>query len=385
MNSVSREVKILSFAFLIIFFGYNGVQQYLTTYFTDAELFKSGFYSLILIYLFFVLANPIAAVFVSKYGSKKCLIFSSVFYSIFILSLLIKSIILIYISSALLGLASAFLWTAQNSYLIRASNEKFLGENSGFFSTFQSLGSAMGVFLLGFLIAKFSYEIPFFIFAIFPLIGFLLFFKLRDLERGRELNRFQLLKKTFLSKTALRLSGIWFGLNFVFGLVIGIIPIQIKNAFGISFVGILSSLFLIMPISLSYFFGKLSDIKGRKQMIVISYFLLLIGLLSLYSEKPVWLLLGIILLALNSAILKPLTFALVGDVSAKQNLEFLTALFWMVQSIGVVSALLISSQFSIKIIYLISISAAIISFIIVLPLLKFGVKEIREKISKETN
>jgi MFS family permease len=385
MISVSKEVKILSLAFLIIFFGYNGVQQYLTTYFSDAELFKSGFYSLILIYLFFVLANPIAAIFVSKYGSKKCLIFSSIFYSIFILSLLSQSVGLIYFTSALLGVASSFLWTAQNSYLIRASNEKFYGENSGFFNTFQSLGSAMGIFLLGFLIAKFSYEIPFFIFASFPLIGFLLFFKLRDLRQGQEFNRFQLLKKTFSSKTALRLSGIWFSLNFIFGLVIGIIPIQIKNAFGISFVGILSSFFLILPISLSYFFGKLSDIKGRKQMIILSYLLLLIGLLSLFSEKLVWFLLGIILLALNSAILKPLTLALVGDVSAKQNLEFLTALFWMVQGIGVVLALLISSQFPIKIIYLISISAAIISFIIVLPLLKFEVKEIREKISKEIN
>ena len=383
MRFVSKEVKILSLAFLFIFFGYNGVQQYLTIYFSETKLFKTGFNSLVLIYLFFVLSNLLAAVFVSKYGAKKCLIFSSLFYSIFIFSLLTPSIFLIYIISALLGMASSFLWTAQNSYLIRASDEKSYGENAGFFSALQSLGSALGIFVLGFLIAKFSYKIPFLTFASFPLIGFLLLFKLKDLKTEKVFNRFQLLKKTVLSKTALRLSSIWFGLNFIFGLVIGIIPISIKEGLGVSFVGILSSLFFILPITLSYFFGKLSDVKGRKQMLIISYILLLIGLASLISQNYTLLLLGIVLLALNSAIIKPITLALIGDVSTKENLEFLTAFLFMIQNIGVILALLLSSQLSIKMIYPISIAVTIISFLIVLPLLKLDLKEIKEKIAQE--
>ncbi|MBU4299142.1 MFS transporter [Patescibacteria group bacterium] len=381
---VSNNVKILSLAFLFIFFGYNGVQQYLTIYFLEAKLFKAGFNSLVLIYLFFVLSNLLAAVFVSKYGAKKCLIFSSLFYSMFIFSLLTPSIFLIYIISALLGMASSFLWTAQNSYLIRASDEKSYGENAGFFSVLQSLGSALGIFVLGFLIAKFSYKIPFLTFASFPLIGFLLFFKLKDLKTEKVFSRFQLLKKTILSKTALRLSSIWFGLNFIFGLVIGIIPIQIKESLGVSFVGILSSLFFILPITLSYFFGKLSDVKGRKQMIIISYALLIVGLLSLFfSGQSMLLVFGIILLALNWTIIKPITYALVGDVSTKENLEFLTAFLFMVQNIGVILALLISSQFQIKTIYLISIATTIISFFVAWPLLRLKLKNLREKISQE--
>ncbi|PIS39639.1 MAG: hypothetical protein COT33_00925 [Candidatus Nealsonbacteria bacterium CG08_land_8_20_14_0_20_38_20] len=383
MRFVSKEVKILSLAFLFIFFGYNGVQQYLTIYFSETKLFKTGFNSLVLIYLFFVLSNLLAAVFVSKYGAKKCLIFSSLFYSIFIFSLLTPSIFLIYIISALLGMASSFLWTAQNSYLIRASDEKSYGENAGFFSALQSLGSALGIFVLGFLIAKFSYKIPFLTFASFPLIGFLLLFKLKDLKTEKVFNRFQLLKKTVLSKTALRLSSIWFGLNFIFGLVIGIIPISIKEGLGVSFVGILSSLFFILPITLSYFFGKLSDVKGRKQMLIISYILLLIGLASLISQNYTLLLLGIVLLALNSAIIKPITLALIGDVSTKENLEFLTAFLFMIQNIGVILALLISSQFQIKTIYLISIATTIISFFVAWPLLRLKIENLREKISQE--
>ena len=118
-------------------------------------------------------------------------------------------------------------------------------------------------------------------------------------------------------------------------------------------------------------------------MLIISYILLLIGLLLVSLEKSAWLILGVILLALNSAILGPVIIALVGDVSTKENLEFLTALFWMLRALGVVLALLISSQFSITMIYLISIAVTIISFLIVLPLLKLDLKEIKEKIVQE--
>ena len=383
MRNVSKEVRILSLAFLFIFLGYNGVQQYLTVYFSDLNLFEVGFRSLILIYLFFVFGEPIAAVFVSKYGSKKSLLFSSLFYSIFILSLLTKSVVLIYLASALLGFMAAFLWTAQNAYLIRASEERAYGENSGFFTTLESLGSGLGVFILGFLIAKFFYQIPFLIFSIFPLLGFLLFFKLRDIRIEQKLSRFKLMKRVFSSKTAWQFSSLWFGLSFVFGLAIGIIPVQIKGSLGVSFVGILTSLFFILPIFLSYFFGKISDIKGRKPMLIISYILLLIGLLLVSLEKSAWLILGVILLALNSAILGPVIIALVGDVSTKENLEFLTALFWMLRALGVVLALLISSQFQIKTIYLISIATTIISFFVAWPLLRLKIENLREKISQE--
>ncbi|PIS39668.1 MAG: hypothetical protein COT33_00810, partial [Candidatus Nealsonbacteria bacterium CG08_land_8_20_14_0_20_38_20] len=65
------------------------------------------------------------------------------------------------------------------------------------------------------------------------------------------------------------------------------------------------------------------------------------------------------------------------------NLEFLTAFLFMIQNIGVILALLLSSQLSIKMIYPISIAVTIISFLIVLPLLKLDLKEIKEKIAQE--
>ena len=384
--TVSKQVKILGFSFLFIFLGFNGVQQYITTFFSEAEMIEVGFRSLILIYLFFILFDPLSAVLVSKYGAKRCMILASIFYSIFILSLLSKSIILIYLASSLLGIAASFLWTGQNSYLIRASDEKSYGANAGFFSSLQSLGSALGVLILGFLIVKFLFKIPFLIFSIFPIIGLLVISKITDLKVEEKINRFNLIKKSIFSKTALRLSIFWFAPQFTYGLTIGIIPIEIKNILGISFIGILSSLFYILPILFSYFWGKLSDIAGRKKMIILSYGFVIIGLISLYfSNISIFLISGIILLALNISLMRPISYALVGDVSTKNNLEFLTALFWMVQGVGVVSALFLSQvlQTQVKTLYLISILVMIISLMILLPLLRLGIEKIKEKISQE--
>ncbi|MCK5040459.1 MAG: MFS transporter [Candidatus Aenigmarchaeota archaeon] len=384
--SISKEVKLLSLSFLLIFLGFNGVQQYITTFFSDIGAIDLGFQSLILIYLFFILFYPLSALFVSKYGAKRCMIISSVFYSIFILSLLSKSTVLIYFSSSLLGIAASLLWTGQNSYLIRASDKSCYGTNSGFFASFQSLGSALGVFILGVFISVFLFNASFIIFSIFPILGFLLLFGLRDLKAKQEINHFRLIKKSITSTTALKLSSLWFATTFVYGLVIGVIPLEIKNVLGISYIGVLSSLFYILPLFLSYYFGKLSDIKGRRIMIIFSYILLLIGLVFLsLSSKTIFLISGIVLLALNWAIIKPITYALVGDVTTEYNLEFLTALFWMVQSMGVLSALLLSQIFKLEIVtlYLISILIVICSLIILLPLLSIGTKKIREKISQE--
>ncbi|MCK5477209.1 MAG: MFS transporter, partial [Candidatus Aenigmarchaeota archaeon] len=250
-----------------------------------------------------------------------------------------------------------------------------------------SLGSAIGVFSLGFLISVFLFDLSFLFFSIIPMIGFLLLFKLKDLKvEQKKTNRFMLVKKSFTSITALRLSSIWFAVAFVFGLVIGIIPLQINTVLGMSYVGILFSIFHILPVFLSYFFGKLSDVEGREKSILFSYILLVVGLIFLsLLDHPVFLILGIFLFALNRAIIIPITSALVGDVSTKENLEYLTALFWMVQNTGVVSALILSQIFKseIGLLYLISSLVIIGSLIILLPLMHKSTKKIREQIQSE--
>jgi len=383
---LNKEIKILSLSFLFIFLGFSGVQQYITTFFSESGIVEVGFISLILIYLFITLSEPFSAFFVSKYGTKKSMIIGSFLYFIFIASLLSESPYFIYITSALLGFGASLLWMGQGSFLIRTSDEKSYGKNSGFFDSLQFLGSVIGIIILGFFIEKFLFKSSFFIFSLFPLIGLFLIIGLKDFKTEEKINRFKFIRKSISNITLLKLSSFYFSIQFIFGLVIGIIPIQIKNVLGVSYVGILSSLFFIVPVLFSYFLGKLSDIKGRKKMIILSYIFIIISLIFLYfSASPIFLLSGIILIAFNSAILRPTSFALIGDITTKKNLEFVMALFWIFQNLGIVSALFISKIFIVetKIIYLLSILVTVISLLILIPLLRLKLEKIKEKLSNE--
>src|SRR3989344_2174436 len=133
----------------------------------------------------------------------------STIYSLFILSLLSKNILLVYFASSLLGIAAALLWTGQNSYLIRVSNQK-------------SYGTA-----LGFLIAKFHYEIPLLWYSFLPLAGFLFLTGLTDLKVKQQTSQFKLAAKFLTNIIPLRLSIFYFAFSFINGLVFGIIPIDI--------------------------------------------------------------------------------------------------------------------------------------------------------------
>lgn len=380
---MNKEIKLLSLGFLLIFFGYNATQQYLTTYFSTLGLQDIGFRSLILIFLAFLLSGPISAIVVSKYGAKKTMIFATLFYFLFIASLT-TGVSIIYVNSGLVGFAASLLWTGQNSYLVKASNEKTYGESSGFFNSALTLGSACGILILGFFINTFNFKSSFLIYSVLPLVGLIILTQLKDLPIAGKTNQLNLIKNSIKSITALKLSAFYFAFSFIFGLVLGLVPLEIKNTLSITYVGPLTFIFWIMPILFSYISGKISDIKGRKIMIAFAYIFGILGLTSLYfSQYSILLVVAIVLLALSYAIFRPMSFALVGDISIERNLIPLTALFWMAQNIGILSALFISSVIQTRGIYLISIALISVSSMVLFPLLKLDLKEIKLKLSQE--
>lgn len=380
-SNISQEVKILSFSFLLIFFGFSGVQQFITSFFSEIGVPNVGFQVLILIYLFFLLSGPFSAIIVSKYGPKKCMMTASVFYGLFILTIVSKNIFLIYLTSSLLGVAASLLWTGQHSYLITASNEKIYGASSGYFNTLQALGSSIGTLLLGFLIVKLSFGAPFIFYASLPFAGILLLSRLRDLKVQKQASQLAFIRKLITNTAAIRLAVFYIAFLFFHGLAIGMIPIDIKNTLSIAWIGIMSFIFLIIPILFSYIIGRISDVKGRKGMIVAAYAIGALGLFLLYFQSALTLISGIILVAFAYAIFKPMSFALVGDVAGKENLVSLTAFLWMAQNIGVLSALFVSMQMQTKAVYLVGLAVLAVSLLIQLPLLRLETGEVKERLA----
>lgn len=384
MAKIRPSVKFLTFCFFLMFLGYNGVQQYVTVFFAEKGIPFVGFYSLILIYVFLSVFSPVAGAFVSRYGPKKAMVGAAAFYGVYMLSLLSGSLILVYVGSAFLGIAAAFLWNGQNVYLIKSSVENTSGRSAGLFTVAISASAAFGILLVWYLQRFLSLDTIFLMFSVLPLISFILFFFLPAVETTNVPNKFRLLKRAILSKTAMRLSLLWFGLAFISGLALGFLPLDVKDLFGVSFVGPLSVVFYVIPILFAYFSGRISDAFGRKPMIVVSFIVCSLSLIVLYFATSLSLMImGIVLLTTYYAVTRTITYALVGDISTSENLSSLTSLFWAIQNIGTVCALLVALILAGKGVYLGSLGFVVVSLVVLYPVLRHSLPEAKEKIEKE--
>lgn len=381
---IDKNVKILSLAFLFTFFGYNGVQQFVTPFFSDLGSPKAGFVILILVYSSFTLSNVFIAGVVQRLGARKSMIIGSVFYSFFIFSLLAKQIFLIYIFAIFLGIAASFLWIGSTSYLVKSSNHKNYGSSSGFFHSSQSLGSTVGILLFGALLNFFSFKFAILLFAFLPLLGFMISFRLKEIPGVPVVNQPRLIKKTFTNISALKLSLIWFSFTFVYGFSQGILPLEIKKIFGPAFVTLLV-IFQAFPILFSYIIGKISDIKGRNFIISFSFLLTIFSFVFMYlfPHNSIILVSGIIFLALVYAAILTMRPALVGDISDGKDVEFLTSLFFVMSNLGMLVSLFVPLIiFQAKFVYLTSIFIMVISYLVVFSSLKKPVEAVREEINK---
>ena len=59
MAKVNKQILWLSLGFFFIFFGYNAVQQYITSFFSERGVPEIGFQSLIIVYLSFLISGPL--------------------------------------------------------------------------------------------------------------------------------------------------------------------------------------------------------------------------------------------------------------------------------------------------------------------------------------
>ncbi|MFA6587890.1 MAG: MFS transporter [Patescibacteria group bacterium] len=382
-KNVSRDVRWLSLGFLLLFFGFNGVQQYITIYFKNIGHSQVGFVSLILVYAAFMGANILSPVIISHIGARKTILAVYGVYALYCLALLSGSIILIYILSLILGCAAALLWTGQNSYLIRASAKTVYGENAGFFGTLFAIGSAFGILLMGFILPKLGYNMAFILFVAVIVTSLICFLKMSDIRSDQQPKG--LTWEAFRSSTAIRFSMLWLAFNFIQGLVLGTVPLKIQSVISISAVGPLIAIFYIMPMLFSYLTGKKSDMTGRRIWIYLMLILSVIGLfLIMFGTKPLILIIGVVVLACNFGISRTIAFALVGDVTDEKNTEAFSALVWAIQAGSTLLALVLSTLLRDNNLYIVGIIIVVITILPVLPLLRLPLEVIRNRITKET-
>lgn len=385
MVKVSRNVRFMSVAFAFLFFGFDGIQQYITVFFDEANIRWVGFTTLIIVYVLFTLANPVAALIVGRIGARRSMMVAVSVYILFCLSLLTAMPWIIFMTAALLGVAAALLWTAQNSYLVRASDPEFYGTNSGFFSTSFSIGAAGGVLALGILLPLIGYTWGFFLFALVPVVALVSLSHIDDIRApGTGASRLSSLHRAFRSPTALSMSAIWFGFNYIQGLMLSIVPLEIKHTIGVWAIGLLLASFYIMPMLFAYVFGALSDRYGRRPFIMAIFALSFAGVgMLMVSETPALLIFAILLLAFNFGVARTVTFALVGDIATPKSTESITALTWTVQSFALLLAISLSAWFEGQSLYIVSLGLIGLSLLLFLPASRKTLSNIKIAINRE--
>ncbi|KAL8480532.1 hypothetical protein ACS0TY_027175 [Phlomoides rotata] len=155
----SRDLHILSWAFLLIFLAYGAVQNLESTINTEGDL---GTISLGILYVSFAVFSVVASLVVKKMGAKNALVLGTTGYWLFTAANLKPSWYTMVPASLYLGFAASIIWVAEGTYLTSAARShaselnlhegtvigKFNGVFWGMFACHQLVGNLITLALL---------------------------------------------------------------------------------------------------------------------------------------------------------------------------------------------------------------------------------------------
>nr|XP_054596117.1 UNC93-like protein MFSD11 isoform X1 [Nothobranchius furzeri] len=130
------NVVILGVGFLLIFTAFTtcgNVEQTVLKGLNNATFSGSGYHSLGIIYGVFSFSNLLAPTVVTVIGAKLTMFLSGLLYSGYIAVFIIPSTWSFYLTSALIGIGAALLWTAQGHFLVENSEASTINRNTGMF------------------------------------------------------------------------------------------------------------------------------------------------------------------------------------------------------------------------------------------------------------
>ncbi|KAI1730488.1 ion channel regulatory protein UNC-93 domain-containing protein [Ditylenchus destructor] len=155
VNPHMFNVIQLGIGFFFIFFAFNA-----QSFIEEPVVGKhDGYTSLAIIYLSFTISNLLAAPIVAFLKARWSMVFGAVTYALFLIGFLFLNTPYLFISSFVVGLGAAVIWTAQGKYLTLNSTESTASKNSGiFWAISQSCIIAGGLFLFVFLRGKDTYD-----------------------------------------------------------------------------------------------------------------------------------------------------------------------------------------------------------------------------------
>ncbi|CAG5897975.1 UNC93-like protein MFSD11 isoform 1-T1 [Menidia menidia] len=130
------NVVILGVGFLFLFTAFTtcgNVEQTVVKSLQNSTFSGSGYHSLGIIYGVFSFSNLLAPTIVTVIGAKLTMFLSGLLYSGYIAVFIIPTTWSFYLTSVLIGMGAAMLWTAQGHFLVENSEASTINRNTGVF------------------------------------------------------------------------------------------------------------------------------------------------------------------------------------------------------------------------------------------------------------
>uniref|UniRef100_A0A336MQ22 UNC93-like protein MFSD11 n=1 Tax=Culicoides sonorensis TaxID=179676 RepID=A0A336MQ22_CULSO len=402
MNRGFVNVIILGFGFMFLFTAFqtmgNIEKTVLDSIAQDDPTFKGdGYTSLAIIYAVFAIFNWFVPSIITASGPRVCILIGAVTYCFFVTSFLFPSTWLLYLSSAILGIGAALIWTGQGNYLSKCSDPSTISRNSGIFWAMFQMSLFLGNTFVYFVFQgkeKIDAETRLLVFSVLigvAILGVIFLLCLRsaqipetisaadsdDKEIEIVLSPIETLKnavKFFFTKDMLLLSVcfLYTGLELsffsgVYSPSIGFtlaIGSNAKQLVGMS--GILIGLGAVLGGATFGILGKKTNRWGRDPIVIMGFILHMIAFFLIFLNLPnnapfgdtndesflspprVWIaLLCSFLLGFGDSCFNTQIYSLLGGVFASKSADAF-AIFKFTQSIAAAAAFFYSSQFGLR-------------------------------------
>ncbi|GAM17354.1 hypothetical protein SAMD00019534_005290, partial [Acytostelium subglobosum LB1] len=340
------NIIILGIAFCVMFTAFSPTQNLETT--INQTM---GSDSLSILYACLSVSNFVSPLIVLKLGEKLSLILGTVTYVTYIAANIYTNAGILYPASALLGFGAAVLWTAEGAFVIRCSNEKTLGFHTGLFFALFQVNQIIGNLGTAQLLKAYSDRTLFIILTIACASSILIFLLIgnpgsKKNDKAKEAMPFQdrlLMTFSILKERPVQM------------LIIALLYSGMSQAFffgafppliGKEMMGYVMTVFGVCDALGSVFIGKLSDIIGRKSLIIVATMACMGGTIFSYiidyhiSEHKV-ILYGVCagLMGIADAGYNTLLYSLLGTLYPTKG-ESAAAVFKFVQAIASAAAFL---------------------------------------------
>lgn len=336
----NRNILLVSVGFFLIFFGYGAAQQFIIPIFKTFGGETIALTSLIILYTTFAFGTILSPKLISKFGSRRSFVISSIVYATFVFSISFGNQYLLYLVSFLQGLAGSMLFVNVGSYIIRVTKPKERGESFGFQTSLFILGNLLGTAATTFLLNFVTTQNIFLILSAFSFSGLIPFLGVKDLKTKISGRSFSDVYKVFLDKKIALLIPAIFITFFLWAQMFSSVNLIIQKSFGLQYVGIAGTLFYLIFFFSAYIVGYLTKNFKKQNMLAVLLTLGVVGIATFIMQiNLVFAFLSIVLMSIFISTGFPVALNLMKDIS-KFDSETVAGAFNLVNSIGVLGSLI---------------------------------------------